>query len=333
MSVKALARRVAYALATALVFALVQSNALLAQDKPIVLKGITPWVMSYYWSEPFAMFQKMVNERLKGRVLVSYLGGNEVVPTFEQFEALRNGVVDVALVAASYYTGQVPEASALLYAEISPTVLRKNGYYDLMRDVHLKKGNVVYLSNVSGGVGKAFRMFTNVKLTKPDFSGLKIRVTPVYVELVKALGGTPINMAPPEVYTALERGVVNGYGWSYGGITDFGWHEVTKYVIDHPFYAANISISFNADAWNKLPEDVRKTLEEIGVELEGKAEKWMDSYIAKEDALLKGLGLQFIDFGPDEGKRFVRTAYEEGWKAYTAKHPEFAAKIRPLSKQ
>jgi TRAP-type C4-dicarboxylate transport system substrate-binding protein len=331
MLVKKLFKRISCILATVAVLAVTAPNPGAADEKPIVLKGLTPWTMSYYWSEPFAMFQKMVNKRLKGKVLVTYLGSNEVVPTFEQFEALRNGVIDVALVAASYYTGQVPEASALLYTNVSPTELRKNGYYDLMRKVHLEKGNVIYLANVSGGVGKAFRMFTSKKVDKPDFSGLKFRVTPVYVELVKTLGGTPIVMPPSEVYTALERGVVDGYGWSYGGITDFGWEEVTKYVIDYPFYTANISICVNADVWNKLPQDVRDGLEEVAAELEAKAEKWMDDYIAKEDILLKGLGVKFIKFSPADGERFVRTAYEEGWKAYTAKHPDFAAKIRPLS--
>jgi len=331
MLVKKLVNRISCILAAVAVLAFAAPNPSAAQETPIVLKGLTPWVMSYYWSEPFAMFQKMVNKRFKGKVLVSYLGSNEVVPTFEQFEALRNGVIDVALVAASYYTGQVPEASALLYSKVSPSELRKNGYYDLMREVHLEKGGVIYLANVSGGVGKAFRMFTNEKLDKPDFTGLKFRVTPVYIELVKALGGTPIVMPPSEIYTALERGVVDGYGWSYGGIEDFGWEEVTKYVIDHPFYTANISIAINADVWNKLPQDVRDGLEEVAIELEAKAEKWMDNYIAKEDILLRGLGVEFIKFSPAEGEKFVRTAYEEGWKAYTAKHPEFAAKIRPLS--
>jgi len=331
MLVKKLVKRISCILAAVAVLAFAAPNPGAAQDKPIVLKGLTPWVTSYYWSAPFVMFQKMVNKRLKGKLIVSNLGSNEVVPSFEQFEALRNGVIDVALVAASYYTGQVPEASALLYSRISPGEMRKNGYYDLMREVHLKKGGVIYLANVSGGVGKAFRMFTNKKLTKPDFTGLKMRVSPVYTELVKALGGTPIVMPPSELYTALERGVVDGYGWSYGGIADFGWDEVTKYVIDHPFFAANISICINADVWNKLPQDVRDGLEEVAIELEAKAEKWMDGFNAKEDILLKGLGLEFIKFSPAEGKKFIRTAYEEGWKAYTAKNSAFAAKLRPLS--
>ena len=330
MNIAKVTRRLAAAL-VAVAFGVLTMQGAVAQDRPIVLKGITPWIGAYYWSEPFMRFQKMVNQRLKGKVVVSYLGASEVVSPFEQFEALRNGVVDAILGAASYYTGQVPEASAVLYAKLPPTELRKNGYYDLMRKLHLEKGNVIYLANVGGGVDRAFRIFTNVKLDKPDFSGMKVRVTPVYVELVKALGGTPIVMKPSEVYTAMERKVVDAFGWSYGGITDFGWQEVTKYVIDHPFYSANTSILLNADTWNNLTKEEQDTLEGIGRDLE----VWADTYMAKqnlkEDVLLKGAGLGFIKFSEADGKKFIATAYDEGWKAFIAKHPKIGPKLKALS--
>jgi TRAP-type C4-dicarboxylate transport system substrate-binding protein len=294
-------------------------------------KAITPWPMSYYWCEPMKMFEDMVHERLAGKLAIDYLGGGEVAPPFEQLEALRNGVVDVILGASSYYTGQVPEALGVLYAKLPPSELRKTGYYDLMRQIHMEKAGVVYLANVGGSPGKAFRFFTKVKVDKPDFTNLKIRVTPVYTELVEALGGTPITMKPSEVYTAMERGVVDGYGWSYGGITDFAWQEVTKYVIDHPFYSANTAILINKDAWDKLPDDVKATLEEIGIELEKKAETYMEKYNAEEDARLADLGLEFVKFSDADAARFIKTAYDVAWTAFIKAHPDVGPKLRELS--
>ncbi|MSP51242.1 MAG: hypothetical protein EXQ91_02435 [Alphaproteobacteria bacterium] len=302
----------------------------LAQQQTVRLKGLTPWVTSYYWSEPFAIFQQLVNTKLKGKVEVTYLGGAEVVPLFEQFEAVRNGTIDVILGAASYYTGQIPEAMAVQFATIPPTKLRQSGFYDLMRKIHLDKG-VVYLANTGGSPGTAFRMFVNNKLEKPDFTGLKLRVTPVYVALVKAMGGTPINMAPGEVYTALERKVVDGYGWSYGGIADFGWQEVTKYVIDHPFYTANTAIIFNKRVWDGFAPEVKAELEKIGIELEARSEKWMADYIKKEDALLKGLGVQMIKWAGADADRYIKTIYEAGWKEYLEKNGEIGAKLKALT--
>ncbi|MDA0261394.1 MAG: hypothetical protein O3A21_04260, partial [Proteobacteria bacterium] len=206
-----------------------------AQAQPIILKGTTPWIADYNLSKPYFMLQKLVTERLKGKLVISYLGGPEVIPPFEQFEALRNGTVDVIVGVAAYYTGQIPEASAVLLTRKSPTELRTSGFFDVMAGLHAKHG-VHYLSNVGGAPGIGFRMYSKAKISNlADFKGKKFRVSPVYVPLVQALGGVPVNMAPSDVYTALERGTVDGYGWAYLGVKDFGWYEVSKYVINHPF--------------------------------------------------------------------------------------------------
>ena len=73
-------------------------------------------------------------------------------------------------------------------------------------------------------------------IAKPDLTGLKIRITPVYRDFFTALGATVVQTAPGEVYTALERGVVDGYGWPTAGIFDLGWHEKTKFRVDPGFY-------------------------------------------------------------------------------------------------
>ena len=135
-------------LMAAMVLVLAATFAPTLRAAEIELKGITPWPKGYYWTGPFFEFQEMVAQRLGGKLKIKYLGGKEVVPTFKQFEGLRNGVVDVILGAASYYTGQVPEATAVLYTRIPPSGLRKNGYYDLMRKIHLDKGNVIYLEEL-----------------------------------------------------------------------------------------------------------------------------------------------------------------------------------------
>ena len=67
-----------------------------------------------------------------------------------------------------------------------------------------------------------------------------------------AAGATVVQIAPGEVYTALERGVVDGYGWPMIGIFDLGWHERTKYRLEPGFYAIELGVVFNLASWNKL---------------------------------------------------------------------------------
>jgi TRAP-type C4-dicarboxylate transport system substrate-binding protein len=310
------------------IFFVVGAMSVNAADKVITLKGITPWQADYDLCKAFFNFQELVHKKSKGKLQVTYLGGPEVAPPFEQVEALRNGVVDVILAAAAYYRPQVPEAECIMLTKLPPSKLRTSGFYDKMREYHLKRANVIYLANTAG-VNK-FRLYSNTYIDKPDLSGIKFRVSPVYVPLVEGLKGTPIMMKPAEVYTALERGVVDGYGWTYLGIMDFGWQEVTKYVIDHPFYALDGSILINADVYNKLPKDMQNMLEEIGVELEVMTEKFIGERMASEDQRLKDAGLKFIKFSDQDGKKFVQTAYDEGWKVFYKKFPEIGPQLRKL---
>jgi hypothetical protein len=143
-----------------------------AQDKPIVLRGVVPYHPQNYLSQPLFILKKMVEEGTGGKVKIDVLGSEEVVPALQQFDAVRNGVVDIALGIASYYNNTIPEAIGIQYnKDFLPADLRKNGYHELMRDIHLKKGNVVYLASASGTPGRAFRLYVKKNLDKPDLTG------------------------------------------------------------------------------------------------------------------------------------------------------------------
>ena len=288
-------------------------------QQPIVLKGITPWVADYDLSKSFFIFQELVNksDKLKGKLVVSYLGGPEIAAPNNQISALKNGVVDVILGAAAYYRSEIPLAAAVQFTSKKPSELRTSGYYDLMRKIHAD-GGVVYLANTAGG--NKFRMYAKKDLKEPDFKGLRFRVSPVYTPLVEALHGTAVPMAPGDVYTALERGVVDGFGWTYTGIDVWGWQEVCKYVINHPFYSLDGAILINQDVWNKLPGDIKSALEEIGVQVEIKVQEFIQARMEKEDERLAKLGMKFTTFSPADAKKYVDTAYKAGWSDFLSKN-------------
>ncbi len=73
-------------LACALLVAAAPSPRVFAE--PTVLNSISPWPTAYYWVEPLMEFQRMVDERLKGKLKIEYLGGKEVVPTFARYTTL-----------------------------------------------------------------------------------------------------------------------------------------------------------------------------------------------------------------------------------------------------
>ena len=305
-----------------------------AQTQPIVLKGIVPYHPQNYLAQPLFILQKLLAERTNGQIKIDIIGGEEVVKALEQFDAVRNGVVDIALNVASYYTGTVPEALAVQYNQkLLPSEMRKNGYYDLMRKIHLEKGNVIYLANASGTPGRAFRLYTKKRVDKADLTGLKIRVSPVYTALVKGLNGTPISMPPADVYSALERGVVDGYGWTYAGILDYSFQEVGKYAIDPPFYSLNSAILMNRDSYDKLPPDAKAKLEQVAQEFETVVADYYAKYIKEEDAKLKAKGVVVVTLPPAEAKKYLEAAYNGGWADFLAKNPENGARLKALTER
>jgi TRAP-type C4-dicarboxylate transport system substrate-binding protein len=163
-----------------------------------------------------------------------------------------------------------------------------------------------------------------------DFSGLKVRVTPVYKDIVEALGGTAITTAPGEVFTALERGVVDGYGWPVSGIFDLGWDKVTKFRLEPGFYAVEVNVLVNLDTWKALGDAQRKVLNDAALWLEGLDAENLANNKAEVERQTKA-GIQPIDFGPAESKKFTDRANEVAWQSVIRRAPETGPKLRQLA--
>ncbi len=170
----------------------------------------------------------------------------------------------------------------------------------------------------------------NKKIDKLDFTGLKIRVTPVYKDIVEALGGTTVTTAPGEVYTALERGVVDGYGWPVTGIFDLGWEKVTKFRMEPAFYSVEVNVLVNLDTWKGLSDAQRKVLSDAAL--------WLEALDSENGALIKSerdrqaaTGIQPIEFSAADAKAFLAKANDVGWASVIKRSPENGAKLRTLS--
>ena len=174
-----------------------------------------------------------------------------------------------------------------------------------------------------------FHIYTNKKVDKPDLTGQKIRITPVYRDFFQSLNANVITTPPGEVYTALERGVVDGYGWPIGGIFDLNWHEKTKFRIDPGFYDAEVSLIMNLPAWKKLTEPQRAYLNKQLLTLEAQNTFWTQ-YAAEETARQEKAGIQAIQFDAATAKAYRDGAYATGWAGAAKQSPEIAARFKTL---
>ncbi|MDO9574546.1 MAG: TRAP transporter substrate-binding protein DctP, partial [Candidatus Contubernalis sp.] len=163
-----------------------------------------------------------------------------------------------------------------------------------------------------------------------SLSGLKIRVTPIYEPFVRVLDGIPVTMAPGEVYIALERGVVDGFGWPSIGVSDLGWQEAVKYIIGPGFYQTDVCVLFNLNSWKRLDEKTRNLLIGVMEKVERESYELSQEMAKKEREFLVGKGLKFIEFKGKEGKEYLDKAFRSGWDRVIAKSPVTGNKLREM---
>jgi len=299
-----------------------------AGAQEVTLKAVTSFAEGTQFSKNFERFIEKVNADGKGVIKINYIGGPRAMPPFEVGNAVRTKVVDIANVTAAFYTNLMPEGDAFKLIGKPMSEQRANGTWALINELHNQKLNAYFLARQFHNV--PFHIYLNKKPDKMDFTGLKIRVTPVYKDIVEAMGGTAITTAPGEVYTALERGVVDGYGWPVTGIFDLGWEKVTKYRLEPAFYSVEVNVLVNLDTWKGLTDAQRKVLTDAAAWLEG-LDKENEALIKAERDKQTAAGIQPIDFGADASKAFLAKANDVAWASVIKRAPETGPKLRALA--
>lgn len=307
--------------------ALLALAAVTAQAAEITLRAVSAFGMDTFFSQRFKQFVDKVNAEGKGIMQIQVVGGPESMPPFEVGSAVRAGVVDLANTTGVFHSNLVPEALTLSISEKRIDELRANGGHALMDRIHRDKANMVWVARVSDGL--QYHVYTTRPVASADLSGMKLRSVPVYRAFFQALGATPLQVPPGEVYTALERGMVDGYGWPSTGILDLGWHEKTKYRIEPGFYNVEVSLYMNQNTWNRLDDTQRAFLE--------KQVQWVESLNAAELELGEAekrrqakAGIETITLPADEADKFRAKAYEAGWQAIAEASPQNVEALREL---
>ena len=300
---------------------------LAAQAQEITLKAVNAFQEGTYYARNFERFVKKVNDEGKGLIQINDLGGPKAIPTFEQGNALRSGVVDMSNTTTSFVAGIVPEGLAINYTNQTMAEMRKNGAIDYLNKIMMEKGLYYYART---GEGVQYYIYSNKRIDKADLTGLKLRIAPIYRDFFQKLGANVVQIAPGEVYTALERGVVDGYGWPLLGIFDLGWHEKTKFRIEPGFYAIELGVIFSANTWRKLNPAQRAFLEKQAVWLESQNVDMAAKDAPAEIKKQQDAGLQVIKLDAEQSRILQKTAYDAAWDAVVKSSPAHGAKLREM---
>lgn len=297
----------------------------------IVLRAVTPFTQASPEHDGFWLFTEMVKQKLADKVEIKYLGADDVVKPGDQFEALGQGMFEIGHLPGNYANTKMPVSDTLHLSQLSPMEERTKGVYDILKAEFESKLNIIYLGK-TGGPGYQYDLYTNFPVKAlSDFKGKSIRTAPVHVPLVKALGASPVAMAPGDIYTAMQRNVVDGFGWPTLGIVAGGWAEVTKYRIDPGFYQVGLGIFINKGAWDKIPQDIQKQLQDIMKEVEQKSYDAYAKKVQDEDQQMQAKGVKINKLSEAVAKEWVQLANDEAWKAVIAKDAANGQKLKDLT--
>ncbi len=318
-------------------------------DKTFNWKMVTTWPRDFPGLGTGAnRLADSIGRLSNGRLKIKVYGGNELVPSFEVFDAVQQGTAEMGHGAAYYWKGRIPATTIFSGVPFGLTGNELNGWYyyggglELYQQTYEPHGVVPFPVGNSGvQMGGWFNKEIN---SVADLSGLKMRIPGLGGEVLKSAGGTPVNVPGSELFTALQSGTIDAAEW-IGPFNDlaFGLFRAAKYYYYPGWQEPGTGLEgiVNAEAWASLPADLQEI---VAVACKAATTDMYAEFEALNGRALKTLieehNVQLRAF-PDEVltelkqhtlKVLERMAAEDEWtgKAY-ASFTDFMEQIRPWS--
>ncbi|WP_375176893.1 TRAP transporter substrate-binding protein [Marinobacter mobilis] len=226
------------------------------------------------WGPNFPIFgdttksmARMAEEMSNGRLQIRIDSSNRHKAPFGIFDMVKAGQYDMGHSASYYWKGKVPNTLFFTSMPFGMTAQEQYAWFyygdgmDLMQEVY-EPHNM--LSFPGGNTGIQMGGWFNKEINSlDDLQGLKMRIPGFAGEVFAEVGVNPTNIAPGELYTALERGTIDAVEWvgpaldlrlGFQQIADYyytGWHEP----------ATELQFLINKDSWEKLPADLQQILQ------------------------------------------------------------------------
>ncbi|MDY0489144.1 TRAP transporter substrate-binding protein [Pasteurella multocida] len=289
-------------------------------NEPIVIKFSHVVANETPKGQGALMFQKLVEERLAGKVKVEVYPNSSLYGDGKEMEALLlNNVQMLASSLAKFdkYTKKIQIFDLpFLFDDIEA----------VQRFEQSEAGKSLLKSMEEKGItGLGYwnndlkQLSANKELREPrDARGLKFRVqnSEVLDAQFKALKAVPRKMAFGEMYQGLQTGVVNGAENPYSNIYSQKIHEVQKFITESNHGLLSYMVIVNTNFWNSIPEDIRaelsKILDEVSVEVNKKSH---DLNLADKQKIIDSKASTIITLTPEQREKW-RDAVRPVWKQF-----------------
>lgn len=276
-------------------------------------------------------FAAYVKEKTGGRIDIATFPSGQLGGELSMAEQVQAGTLEMATISTAVMQNFVPQASVFDMPFIFPN---RATAYATLDDEELQEKFFSYFPKKGfiaiGWTENEIRDFTNSKHpvhTPEDIKGLKVRVmnSPIYIDTFKQLGASPVGIPFPEIYNALQTGVIDAQENPIMTSIMMKFTEVNKYVTKTQHSVTECVIVVSPDYWNSLSDGDKQVFREaakVAIDTNRKVnaelhEKLPKSGISVND-YAKQNGIEIVELTDKERTRF-REAMRPVWDKYREK--------------
>jgi TRAP-type transport system periplasmic protein len=280
--------------------------------------------------QAFDQFVEKVNADGKGLVQIPQVVGREAIPSRQMGNAVKSGLLDIAGTPPAYMANLVKLATGFTPTTKSAKEMRKNGAFDIFQGLFAKNANMHLVSMYGGTID--FHIYANKEIkTLADFKGMKLRTSNTYKAFFDALGARTLQMPRREIFTAMERGAVDGFANLDSEVMALGWHEVSKFKLSTGFYHPIIIVGLNLDKWKAMDSKQKSIMTTAGLHLENELSDDLgrkDKAIGKQ--LISEKGMKLLNLSAADAKKFRDLSYTAQWDVVEKRDPAVGKQLRAL---
>ena len=300
------------------------SPVLAADQQPVTLRIAYIYAPDSGVGQAGTHYARLVQERTNGKITVQIFPSSQLGSEIQNREALMTGTLDMCIIGVPHFAAFVPEVA--------------------MTDLpYFWKGPEHFLTFWRSPIGKDFtsryEAATKIKVlavnwltsdrhilakkavkTPADLRGVKIRVTQGFqhhYDGFLAMGASPVYMAFPEIYSALQQGVIDAMENPLEDMYTSKFHELAKYVSLTAHIFNSRTVQLNAQTWAKLTPETQAVMTKAAEE----AGEYQNEAVRKIVGDVKGKmakeGITFVE--PDRGA-FAERVRQQAHPKYIAKY-------------
>ncbi len=238
--------------------------AILTQKK-LKWKMVTTWPPNFpILGEGCLLLAQWINEMSGGRLTIDVYGGGELVPALQVFEAVSSGAVEMGHGSSYYWAGIQPALQFFasvpfgMNAQQMTAWLQSGGGQELWEELYARYNIQPFFS---GNTGAQMGGWFNRRIASiDDFRGLKMRMPGLGGKILEKAGATVVLSPGGELYTNLERGVIDATEW-IGPYHDYlmGFHKIAKYYYSPGWHESGtvLETMVNKRDYEALPDDLK----------------------------------------------------------------------------